>query len=121
MIERGDGTPRDPDTVTHRFAGFAEAAGVSGVRFHDLRHAYATTLLKQNVNPKIVSEALGHASVAFTMDTYSHVLPSMQDQAAEAIGKALNLWLAMPPRNTRATSQPRTIRLSGRHRARSLT
>ena len=43
------------------------------------------------MNPKIVSEALGHASVAFTMDTYSHVLPSMQDQAAEAIGKALNL------------------------------
>jgi integrase len=91
VIEQGDGTPRDPDTITHRFQDFCDAAGVSGVRFHDLRHSYATGLLRANIHPKVVSEALGHSSTAFTMDTYSHVLPTMQDQAAEAIGKALAL------------------------------
>lgn len=91
VVEQGDGTPRDPDTVTHRFQDFAAAAGVKGVRFHDLRHAYATSLLRAGVHPKIVSEALGHASTAFTMDVYSHVVPSMQEAAADAIGAALKL------------------------------
>lgn len=91
LIEQGDGTPRDPDTVTHRFVEFAKTAKVSGVRFHDLRHAYATSLLRGGVHPKVVSEALGHASTAFTMDVYSHVVPSMQEQAAKAISEALRL------------------------------
>lgn len=51
-------------------------------RFHDLRHTAATLLLQQNVNPKIVSEILGHSQIALTLDTYSHVLPSMQQDAA---------------------------------------
>ena len=54
-------------------------------RFHDLRHAFATRLLEAGVHPKVVSEALGHASVAFTMDRYQHVMPTMQAQAADAI------------------------------------
>jgi integrase len=91
VIEQGDGTPRDPDTMTHRFQDFTAAAGVTGVRFHDLRHAYATALLRGGVHPKVVSEALGHASTAFTMDVYSHVVPSMQEAAADAIGAALRL------------------------------
>jgi len=91
VVEQGDGRPRDPDTITHRFTDVAAAAKVPGVRFHDLRHAYATSLLRGGVHPKVVSEALGHASTAFTMDVYSHVVPSMKEQAAEAIGKALNL------------------------------
>jgi integrase len=91
VVEQGDGRPRDPDTITHRFAELAIAAKVPGVRFHDLRHAYATSLLRGGVHPKVVSEALGHASTAFTMDVYSHVVPSMQEQAADAIAAALNL------------------------------
>jgi integrase len=55
------------------------------VRFHDLRHFYATAALMQNVHPKVVSEALGHTSVAFTLDTYSHVVPSMGEQMAAAL------------------------------------
>jgi integrase len=55
------------------------------MRFHDLRHAYATRLLEAGVNPKIVSEALGHASVGITLNVYSHVLPSMSRTAADAI------------------------------------
>jgi integrase len=58
--------------------------GSPRVRFHDLRHAHATLLLVKGVHPKIVPERLGHASIGITLDTYSHVLPSMQDEAAQA-------------------------------------
>ena len=54
------------------------------VRFHDLRHAHATLMLLQSVHPKVVSERLGHSSIAITVDTYSDVLPGMQEEAAEA-------------------------------------
>ncbi len=59
-------------------------------RFHDLRHTCATLLLSRNVNPKIVSEMLGHATIAITLDTYSHVLPDMQEKAAKALEEALS-------------------------------
>jgi integrase len=58
--------------------------GLPKVRFHDLRHGHATLMLLQGVHPKVVSERLGHASVAITLDLYSHVLPSMQSSAAQA-------------------------------------
>jgi integrase len=89
VIERGDGAPVDPDSLTHAFRTLVRSIGRSGVRLHDLRHAYATALLRADVHPKIVSEALGHSSTAFTMDTYSHVIPSMQQAAAAAIEQAL--------------------------------
>ena len=66
-----------------------KAAGVPAIRFHDLRHTHATLLLKEGIQVKIVSERLGHANIAITLDTYSHVLPSMQTQAAEGIDRAL--------------------------------
>ncbi len=59
------------------------------LRFHDLRHTCATLLLREGVNPKVVSEMLGHASIAITLNTYSHVLPDMQDSAVEAMEAAL--------------------------------
>lgn len=57
------------------------------IRFHDLRHTHATLLLKQGVNPKIVAERLGHATVVMTLDTYSHVLPDMQEEAVEKLNQ----------------------------------
>lgn len=84
VFERGDGLPIDPDSLTHGFRRLATTLGIK-VRLHDLRHSYATALLRADVHPKIVSEALGHSSTAFTMDTYSHVVPSMQRAAALAI------------------------------------
>ena len=53
------------------------------IRLHDLRHTHATLLLRSGVNPKVVSERLGHSSVAFTLDTYAHVMPGMQPEAVE--------------------------------------
>jgi len=86
---RPDGSPMRPDTVTHAFIRIARELGFADVRFHDLRHTHATLMLKQGVHPKIVSERLGHASVNITMDTYSHVLPGMQEEAAVVFEKSL--------------------------------
>ena len=58
-------------------------------RFHDLRHTCATLLLLKDVHPKFVQELLGHATISITLDTYSHVLPTMGDQASKAMEKAL--------------------------------
>jgi integrase len=85
------GHPLDRRNVTtHRFKPLLKEAGLPQIRFHDLRHTCATLLLTKNVNPKVVSEMLGHASVAITLDTYSHVLPIMQDSAAKAMEDALS-------------------------------
>ena len=84
VFDRGDGRPWNPDTLSTRWAAFLRARGLPRVRFHDLRHAHATLMLTLGVHPKIVSERLGHASIGITLDTYSHVLPSMQAQAVDA-------------------------------------
>ena len=85
------GEPLDRRYITtHLFKHLLKRAELPGIRFHDLRHTCATLLLSKNVNPKVVSEMLGHASIAITLDTYSHVLPNMQDSAAEAIEEALS-------------------------------
>lgn len=61
------------------------AAGVPVIRMHDLRHTFATVALARGISPKVVQEMLGHASVKITLDTYSHVLPGMFEEAAETI------------------------------------
>lgn len=84
-----DGAPQDPDNFRHVFDRLIGKAGVPRIRIHDLRHTHATLLLAAGTHPKIVSERLGHAEIATTMNTYSHILPSMQRQAAEVMDIAL--------------------------------
>jgi integrase len=80
------GTLINPSKLRQRsFAPLLIKAGLPHVRFHDLRHTCATLLLSKGVHPKFVQELLGHASVAITLDTYSHMLPSMGDQTARAM------------------------------------
>jgi integrase len=67
-----------------------EEGGASGFTFHSLRHTCATLLCSKNVNPKIIQEMMGHATISQTMDTYSSLLPSMQDEAAAALSRALS-------------------------------
>ena len=84
------GTPLNPTNLRRRsFASLLKRARLPEIRFHDLRHTCATLLLARNVNPKIVSEMLGHSSISITLDTYSHVLPDMQDGAVRALEDAL--------------------------------
>lgn len=66
-----------------------EEAGLPHIRFHDLRHSCATMLLGKKVHPKIVQEILGHSQISMTMDIYSHVLPTMQEEAMSTINEAL--------------------------------
>jgi len=76
-----------------RNGSFKRIKARSGVRedlrFHDFRHICATLLLSEGVNAKVVSELLGHASITITLNTYSHVLPDMQDSAVDAMEAAL--------------------------------
>ena len=84
------GTPVNPENLVNRsFKPLLEKAGLPKIRFHNLRHTCATLLLGRGVHPKFVQELLGHATIAITLDTYSHYLPSMGDQASGAMGDAL--------------------------------
>lgn len=65
------------------FNKLVKKSGLPTIRFHDLRHTHATLLLQAGVNPKVVSERLGHAGITITLNTYSHVVPHMQDEAAQ--------------------------------------
>ena len=82
VFSRVDGQPICPNTVSRAFARIVKQLDIPHVRLHDLRHTHATLMLKQGVHPKIVSERLGHASIAITLDIYSHVLPGLQEAAA---------------------------------------
>lgn len=85
------GTPIQPENLVKRsFKPLLKKAGLPEIRFHDLRHTCATLLLSRNVHPKIVQEMLGHATIAITLDTYSHVLPGIGDQAAKEMESALS-------------------------------
>lgn len=85
------GKPLDSHNVARTsFKPLLERAGLPDIRFHDLRHTCATLLLSRGHHPKLVQELLGHASVALTLDRYSHVLPGMGDQTAAAMEAALS-------------------------------
>ncbi len=84
-----DNEPLNPSVVTHNFHKIAIRAGLTGVRFHDLRHTFASLMLLRGAKPKVISEALGHASVAFTMDTYSHIIEGMQEDAMALLDELL--------------------------------
>ena len=84
------GTIINPSNVRNRsLKPLLKKAGLRTVRFHDLRHTCATLLLSKNVNPKVVSEMLGHSSISVTLDIYSHLLPDMQEKAAMALEEVL--------------------------------
>jgi integrase len=85
------GTPINPSNLRQRsLAPLLKKAGLPHIRFHYLRHTCATLLLAKNVHPKFVQELLGHATIAITLDTYSHVMPGMGDQATRAMQDALS-------------------------------
>jgi len=89
VFSRYDGSPLDPSTVSHTFADIVTKSGLKNVRFHDLRHAHASLMLRTGANPKVISERLGHSSIAITMDIYSHVMPGLQEEAAIRFEEAL--------------------------------
>ena len=92
VCARADGRPINPRQLSKDFLSLLRCSdGLPRIRFHDLRHTHATQLLRQGVHPKIVSERLGHATIAITLDTYSHVMPGMQEDAALRLDAALKI------------------------------
>jgi integrase len=85
------GTPMNAKNLSARsFKPLLARAELPNIRFHDLRHTFATLMLQNGEHPKVVQEMLGHASIAITMDTYSHVLPNMQQDAVSRLGALLD-------------------------------
>ncbi|RJS61754.1 site-specific integrase [Bacillus sp. PK3_68] len=83
------GTPCSPRNLLRSFYSLTKKANVTRIRFHDLRHTHATLLLKEGIHPKVVAERLGHSNIRITLDTYSHVLPTMQLETANKINELL--------------------------------
>jgi integrase len=82
-----EGKPLRPNTVSRAWTIMATRSGLKVIRLHDARHTHASLMLKQGVHPKIVQERLGHATIAVTLDTYSHVAPGLQEAAAAGFDK----------------------------------
>ena len=96
VFTRRDGRPLHPDTVTRAFTRAAAREGLPVIRLHDLRHTWATLALQAGVNPKVVQERLGHASVTITLGVYSHVMPATHDAAAQLIADTITAHQPRP-------------------------
>jgi len=94
VLAQWDGSPWKPESISTLFRAVVRRAGLGHVRFHDLRHSHATQLLRLGVPAKVVSERLGHATIGITLDTYTHVLPGMQEDAAKKVDLALRAAIA---------------------------
>ena len=84
-----EGKPINAHILSRAFGRLAQNAGLGHVRFHDLRHTFATLMFLHGAKPKVISEALGHASVGFTMDVYSHIIEGMQKDAMALLDEVL--------------------------------
>jgi integrase len=89
VFTKADGSPVAPDMISKDFCALVRKAGLPHLTFHGLRHAHATLFLVAGVNPKVVSERLGHSNIAITMDIYSHVIPGLQEEAALLLDQRL--------------------------------
>jgi integrase len=85
-----DGRPLHPEYVRRLFDRQIHRIGLPRIRFHDLRHTHATLALQAGVHPKVVSERLGHTTVAMTLDIYSHAIPALQRDAASTVADLIS-------------------------------
>ena len=89
VCSRFHGEPLKPDSLTQEFrVAVRRVPDFPIIRFHDLRHSHATQMLARGIHPKIAQERLGHSTIATTLDIYSHVTNTMQDEAVSRMDKA---------------------------------
>lgn len=91
VFSKEDGSPFNPAVMSHDYERLVKRIGLKGVRFHDLRHTFASLCLMRGVSPKVISEALGHSSVAFTLSVYSHIIEGMQQDAMNLLNDVIPL------------------------------
>jgi integrase len=97
LCARADGEPLQPRSLTHEFTHMiSRVKDIPRVRFHDLRHSHATQLLSAGVHPKVAQERLGHSTISVTLDLYSHVTATMQEDAAAKIDAAFRCAKTAP-------------------------
>ena len=94
VISHADGSIVQPIYISQHWARIIQKTKLAHLRFHDLRHAHATHLLANGVNPKVASERLGHSRVGIRLDLYSHVMPGMQEDAAALVEGQLQIAIA---------------------------
>jgi integrase len=84
-----DGSLWKPGAFTSAYRALLKRRKIENIPFHSLRHSHASQLLRAGISPKVISERLGHSKVGFTLDVYSHLLPGMQEEAAQKVDAAL--------------------------------
>lgn len=89
IVRKKDGSPMSPDAMTRKWRRFITSHDLPDIRLHDLRHSNATALIQAGVNPRVVQQRLGHSDVSITLNTYTHVLPDMDKEAAEKLDDIL--------------------------------
>jgi integrase len=89
VFPTAEGKPIHPSNMLRSYRAMLARAELPSLRFHDLRHTAATLLLGAGIHPKVVSEMLGHSTISITLDLYSHVTPTMQHQAVDAVDQLL--------------------------------
>ncbi len=94
------GTPVIPEKINETLARVLKAAGLPKIRIHDLRHSAATILLAIGTHPKLVQEMSGQSTFTLTMNTYSHVLPSLRNEVADRMDQAFAVSEAVKPDTT---------------------
>jgi integrase len=89
VFAKADGSPLEGTSVTKAFQRLLRTAGLPRLTFHGLRHSCASLLLAQGVSAKVIQETLGHSTIATTMDVYAHLMPSLRQDAADAMDRVL--------------------------------
>lgn len=90
VFRKVDGSPLLPHSLSQAWGRLARQAGFQGIRLHDGRHSHVTSMVEQGVNRKIISERLGHGSVAMTLDLYAHASPGLQKAAAQGFDRVFD-------------------------------
>ena len=89
VFSSDDGSPMNQRSITYVFQQLIKKSGLPAIRFHDIRHTHATLLLQAGENVQVVSDRLGHENISTTLKTYAHIMPGMQEQAADKINDIL--------------------------------
>lgn len=110
MFTDGRGEPIHPHAISQTFERISRRAGVPVIRLHDLRHTHASLLIASGVPVKVVSERLGHATPSYTIETYQHLLPGMQAQAARVFEQLVGTDAQPPDRSSEKSEKSREKR-----------
>jgi len=92
IFHTASGKPISPRNLLRHFHNILDRLGIPRIKFHALRHTFSSLLMAENVHPKVVQEMLGHSTISLTLDTYSHLVPTLRSEAAEKVNSLLQKY-----------------------------